>query len=190
MALLRASKSAPALGSTLNLADDRTFARNIFTYPCLDKFACAVEVLVDEFGPIPGPILDLWDERLIPLKSNGRILNVKHAMRALSDRLDLRAPDIILTLMLLETAMRSDHAILKPYSVIPLLVSCVTIALKFQLDAIVNIGDIFDAIEDLLDNLDFENFKYMERELLVLIDWKVPTCPKNYRNYATLLYTL
>ena len=176
--------------SNSKLAEDRAFARNVFTYPCLDKFACAVGVLVDEFGGIPGPILDLWDERLIPLKSNGRILNVKYAMRVLSDRLDLRAPDIILTLMLLETAMRSDHAILKPYSVIPLLVLCVTVSLKFQMDANVHIGDIFDAIEDFFDNLDFENFKFMERELLVLIDWSVPACWKNYRNYATLMYTL
>ena len=190
MALLRASKSAPALGSTLKLVNDRPFVSNFFTYPCLEKFATAVEVLVDEFGPIPGPILDLWDERLIPLKSNGRILKVKHAMRALSDRLDLREPDIILTLVILESALRNDHAILKPYSVIPLLVSSVTVALKFQLDAKVNIGDIFDAIEDLFDNLDFNNFKFMESELLVLIDWKVPMCPRIYRNYATLLYTL
>ena len=152
MALLRVSKSAPALVSNSKLAEDRAFARNVFTYPCLDKFACAVGVLVDEFGGIPGPIFDLWDERLTPLRTNGQILNVKYAMRFLSDRLDLRAPDIILTLIILETALRNDHSILKPYSVIPLLVACVTVSLKFQLDAIVNIGDIFDAIEDFFDN--------------------------------------
>lgn len=190
MALLRTSKSAPALVSTSKLAEDRRFVQNVFTYPCIDKFGCAVGVLVDEFGSIPGPIFDLWDERMIPLKTNGQILNVKYATRVLSDRLDLRGPDIILTLMVLETALRKDHAILKPYSVVPLLVTCVAIALKFQLDARLHSGDIFDAIEDVFDNLDFENFKCMERELLMLINWKVPLCHRNYRNYATLLYAL
>ena len=81
---------------------------------------------------------------------------------SLAAALDLRTEDLVTAFMLWEQAIRRNPAIVRTYTMRPVLLGCCTVALKVLNDKIVTLTMIRDAVEPLFPALTDPHLKWIE----------------------------
>jgi len=108
---------------------------------------------------------------------------------SLAAALELRTEDLVTAFMLWEQAIRRNPAIVRTYTMRPVLLGCCTVALKVLNDKIVTLTMIRDAVEPLFPALTDPHLKWIEFKLLETMNWTIPMGPI-CQTYADELFSL
>ena len=120
-----------------------------------------------------------WTAAEAPRKSDSR-----RFVFAMLDGLQMSPRCAVTAIVLLEMLIRTRRDVFCPRSARPLVVACCVLALKLTWDAEVLTNAVFEPLEDLLTGIGPVECARMEKQVLNLLDWRVPNDPKLYELYA------
>jgi len=104
-------------------------------------------------------------------------------------RLDMSAEELVVAYVVIESCLRANKAILAPFSVRPLLIASCVISRKLLCDQKSTLGWACDQLSDVFTALDLDLLKALERQVLVVLDWRFPMQERTYQFYTEALFT-
>lgn len=154
---------------------------------------------------VAGRVPALWDERVVPLcAANTPVVSflwdgsmpssvaptptdVSELVDAMVERLRMKAPEVVIAMVLLETLMVRNRPVLQLHSTRPILLTVCSLACKLTRDTDMPTGLCAIAMQDLFTALTPVLAARLERQLLEYLDWRIPNDPKVYRRHTLSL---
>ncbi len=119
-----------------------------------------------------------WTLHRIPLYSDAIEL-----VCVMMERLDMEEPEVVTTVVILESFMNKHNGTLQPYSARPMLLACCILACKLTSDSVTT-PECYEAVKDCFTGLTTLHVARIEEQMLVCLDWGFSNDPEVYRACA------